>query len=88
MMSETPLAVTAETIDDGGELTVTLPSGQEITVYVGTSLADGSALVQIDTAGTPGNVRIFVNDSDDPVLDEDPETGQYRDMSGEDADGS
>ena len=84
-MSETHLAVTAETIDDGGELTVTLPSGQEITVYVGTSLADGSALVQIDTAGTSGNVRIFVNDSD--VLDEDPETGQYRDMSEEGSDG-
>ena len=85
MMSETSLAVTAETIDDGGELTVTLPSGQEITVYVGTSLADGSALVQIDTAGTPGNVRIFVNDGD-PVFDEDPETGRYRDMSEEGAD--
>lgn len=64
------------------ELAVTLPSGQEIRVWIGTSGADGSALVQIDTGGdVDGNVRVFVNDSDDPILDENPETGRYEDMS-------
>ena len=48
--------------------------------------ADDSILVQVDTYDDTGNVRIFVNDGD-PVFDEDPETGQYRDMSEEGADG-
>lgn len=48
--------------------------------------ADDSILVQVDTYDDTGNVRIFVNDGD-PVFDEDPETGKYRDMSEEGADG-
>lgn len=62
------------------EVAVTLPSGQDITAWIGTSHADGSALVQIDTGGTPGNVRVFINDAEDPLLDENPETGEYQDM--------
>lgn len=58
-------------------LEVTLPSRQEVTVWIGTSGADGSAIVQVDTAGAEGNLRIFVNDSDEPAFDENPETGEY-----------
>ncbi|MBT2484798.1 MULTISPECIES: hypothetical protein [unclassified Microbacterium] len=76
MSTKTPEAAT----DHSAEVTITLPSGQEITAWIGTSLADGSALVQIDTNGTPGNVRVFINDSDQPLLDENPETGQYEDV--------
>lgn len=65
-----------ETLENLNEIEVTLPSGQRIIVWVGTSDADGSALVQVDTEGAEGNVRIFVNDGD-PVFDENPETGRY-----------
>ena len=59
-----------------------------VTTGVGTSDADGSALVIVDTGGVQGNVRIIVNDGD-PVFDENPETGEYQDMSPEgDDDGS
>lgn len=75
-------AIEADRAQPRDELTVTLPSSQEIRVWIGTSDADGSALVQIDTGGdVHGNVRVFINDSDDPILDENPETGQYEDMS-------
>ncbi len=63
------------------EVTVTLPSGQTLRVWVGTSDIDGSALVQIDTEDAHGNVRVFVNDSGDPVFNENPETGRYEDMA-------
>lgn len=62
---------------DNVTLSVTLPSGQTIMVWIGTSGSDGSALVQVDTADVEGNLRIFVNDNDTPVFDENPETGRY-----------
>lgn len=80
--------ITEEDEMSWSEMVTTLPSGQEITVGVGTSDADGSALVIVDTGGVQGNVRIIVNDGD-PVFDENPETGEYQDMSPEgDDDGS
>jgi len=62
---------------DFTQMVVTLPSGGIVIVGVGTSLADGSALVQIDTEPGTGNLRVFINDDDDPLLDQDPETGEY-----------
>lgn len=77
----------AEETVDPNELAVTLPSGQEIRVWIGTSDGDGSALVQIDTEGeVHGNVRVFINDNDDPLLDENPETGEYQAMNDEEDD--
>ena len=76
--------VKVTTHDD--ELYVTTADGRKIRVGVMISGADGSILVQVDTYDDTGNVRIFVNDGD-PVFDEDPETGRYRDMSEEGADG-
>lgn len=70
-------AIEADRAQPRCELRHTLPSGQTINVWIGTSGADGSALVQIDTADSEGNVRVFINDSDHPVYDENPETGQY-----------
>ena len=72
---------------DSAELDALTHDGRHITVGVMVSGADGSILVQVDTDDDTGNVRIFVNDDDRPVFDEDPETGQYRDMSDGDADG-
>lgn len=76
-------AIEADRAQPNYELGVDLPSGQRIMVWVGTSDADGSALVQVDTANAEGNVRIFVNDSDEPIFDENPETGEYEDMAPE-----
>lgn len=76
-------AIEADRAQPNYELGVDLPSGQRIMVWVGTSGADGSALVQVDTANAEGNVRIFVNDSDEPIFDENPETGKYEDMAPE-----
>lgn len=75
-------AIEADRAQPNYELGVDLPSGQRIMVWVGTSDADGSALVQVDTANAEGNVRIFVNDSE-PIFDENPETGKYEDMAPE-----
>ena len=71
---------------DSVELDALTHDGRHITVGVMVSGADGSILVQVDTYDDTGNVRIFVNDGD-PVLDEDPEAGRYRDMSEEGSDG-
>ncbi len=76
-------AIEADRAQPNYELGVDLPSGQRIMVWVGTSDADGSALVQVDTANAEGNVCIFVNDSDEPIFDENPETGKYEDMAPE-----
>lgn len=73
-------AIEADRAQPRDELRVTLPSDQTIIVWIGTSGADGSALVQIDTADAEGNVRVFVNDGDDPIYDENPETGRYENM--------
>lgn len=75
-------AIEADRAQPNYELGVDLPSGLRIMVWVGTSDADGSALVQVDTANAEGNVRIFVNDSE-PIFDENPETGKYEDMAPE-----
>ena len=80
-------AIEADRAQPNYELGVDLPSGQRIMVCVGTSGADGSALVQVDTANAEGNLRIFVNDSDDPIFDENPETGKYEDMAPENEEG-
>ena len=76
-------AIEADRAQHDCELGVDLPSGQRIMVWVGTSGADGSALVQVDTANAEGNLRIFVNDNDQPIFDENPETGKYEDMAPE-----
>lgn len=76
-------AIEADRAQPNYELEVDLPSGQRIMVWVGTSGADGSALVQVDTANAEGNLRIFVNDNDQPIFDENPETGKYEDMAPE-----
>ena len=84
-MSATYTVVLGDEYDSAG-LDALTHDGRHITVSVMISGADGSILVQVDTDDDTGNVRIFVNDGD-PVFDEDPETGQYRDMSEEGADG-
>lgn len=80
-------AIEADRAQPRYELGVDLPSGQRIIVWVGTSGADGSALVQVETANAEGNVRIFVNDSGKPIFDENPETGKYEDMAPENDEG-
>ena len=80
------LTTTLQNEHDDAELYVTAADGRKIRVGVMISGADDSILVQVDTYDDTGNVRIFVNDGD-PVFDEDPETGKYRDMSEEGADG-
>lgn len=68
--------------DDGDSATlfVETADGRKITIGVLVSGLDRSIIVQADTEEDAGNVRIFVNDGGDPLFDEDPETGDYRDM--------